>query len=263
MYTYKELVTYRCKSLALFEQAQFALVVTIFLFMASGCREARRLCVGDRYRWQIRYVDVNLCMDVWLFYMSDWARWMYTCSTCNACMYAMYVCMHLYDWARWSRMYVVRVMRVWMPCMYAYILYDCARACHYVCMYAMYVYKYFVLQQLKVCLELLLKKRSKHIHTYTAGRCVVLQLKKATGSRWDYLLKSEDVPPDLTITEKWVYAYTHDITNNKLVMANNKLVMNIAHGNHAYTQETWTCVTSMTYLYDLYCRIIYFVVYMW
>ena len=34
------------------------------------------------------------------------------------------------------------------------------------------------------------------------GRCVTVHLKKAKGQKWDYLLKSEDVPPDLTITEK-------------------------------------------------------------
>ena len=28
------------------------------------------------------------------------------------------------------------------------------------------------------------------------------QIKKATGGKWDYLLKSEDIPPDLTITQK-------------------------------------------------------------
>jgi len=34
------------------------------------------------------------------------------------------------------------------------------------------------------------------------GRCVTVHLKKAKGQKWDYLLKSEDVPPDLTVTEK-------------------------------------------------------------
>jgi len=34
------------------------------------------------------------------------------------------------------------------------------------------------------------------------GRCVTVHLKKANGQKWDYLLKSEDVPPDLTVTEK-------------------------------------------------------------
>ena len=31
------------------------------------------------------------------------------------------------------------------------------------------------------------------------GRCVAVHLKKAKGQKWDYLLKSEDVPPDLTV----------------------------------------------------------------
>ena len=34
------------------------------------------------------------------------------------------------------------------------------------------------------------------------GRCVILSVKKATGSKWDYLLKSEDVPPNLDVTHK-------------------------------------------------------------
>ena len=34
------------------------------------------------------------------------------------------------------------------------------------------------------------------------GRCVTVHLKKAKGQKWDYLLKSEDVPPDLTVTER-------------------------------------------------------------
>jgi len=34
------------------------------------------------------------------------------------------------------------------------------------------------------------------------GRCVTVQLVKAKGAKWDYLLKSEDVPPDLTITHQ-------------------------------------------------------------
>ena len=34
------------------------------------------------------------------------------------------------------------------------------------------------------------------------GRCVTVNLKKAKGQKWDYLLKSEDVPPDLTVTER-------------------------------------------------------------
>lgn len=34
------------------------------------------------------------------------------------------------------------------------------------------------------------------------GRCVTVHLKKAKGQKWDYLLTSEDVPPDLTVTEK-------------------------------------------------------------
>ena len=42
------------------------------------------------------------------------------------------------------------------------------------------------------------------------GRCVVLPLKKATGSKWDYLLKSEDVPPDLTITHRCFMDITID-----------------------------------------------------
>jgi hypothetical protein len=42
------------------------------------------------------------------------------------------------------------------------------------------------------------------------GRCVVLPLKKAAGSKWDYLLKSEDVPPDLTITHRCFMDITID-----------------------------------------------------
>ena len=34
------------------------------------------------------------------------------------------------------------------------------------------------------------------------GRCVSVHLKKAKGQKWDFLLKSEDVPADLTITDK-------------------------------------------------------------
>ncbi|EKX35145.1 cyclophilin ABH, partial [Guillardia theta CCMP2712] len=34
------------------------------------------------------------------------------------------------------------------------------------------------------------------------GRHVALQLKKAKGEKWDFLLKKEDIPPDMTVTEK-------------------------------------------------------------
>ena len=34
------------------------------------------------------------------------------------------------------------------------------------------------------------------------GRCVSVHLKKAKGQKWDFLLKSEDVPADLTVTDK-------------------------------------------------------------
>jgi hypothetical protein len=47
------------------------------------------------------------------------------------------------------------------------------------------------------------------------GRCVAVHLKKAKGQKWDYLLKSEDVPPDLTVTERrkcLVYYNTLNLT---------------------------------------------------